>query len=70
MSRPYSLSFSDGNRALAQDIAHRSDLPSALRDTTRPRPVLVLVGGANSLDKEVAAWVFPLFRDSLAPILD
>lgn len=70
MSKPYSISFGDGNRALSQDIAHRRDLPSALLDPARPRPVLVLVGGANSLDKEVAEWVFPLLRDSLAPMLD
>jgi len=70
LSNPYPLCFSDGKRALAQDIDHRRDLPGALWDLAHPRPVLVLVGGANSLDKEVAEWVFPLFRDSLAPRLD
>lgn len=70
LPKPYPLYFSGGNCALAQDIAHRHDLPGALRDLAPPRPVLVLVGGANSLEKEVAGRVFPMFRDSLVPLME
>lgn len=70
MSKPYSICFSGGNRALAQYVANHRDLPGALHDLAPPRPVLVLVGGANSLDKAVAGWVFPMFLESLVPMLE
>jgi len=66
----YPIDFDDGNRALAQDLSDRRDLAGALRDLAPPRPVLVLVGGANSLDADVAGRVFAMFRESLVPLIE
>lgn len=70
MPNTYTICFNDSNRALAQDLSDRRDLPEALRDLVPPRPVLVLVGGANSLDASVAGRVFTMFRESLVPLIE
>ena len=70
MPRPYSIRFSNGASALALDITVQDQLDGALQSFEPPRPVLVLVGGANSLEPEVAQRIGPMFRDSLMPLLE
>jgi hypothetical protein len=70
LSGTYPLIFAGGNAALAQDVIDPADLPGILRRLGAPRPVLVLVGGAASLDASVAPRIATLFSDRLAPLLD
>jgi hypothetical protein len=70
LSRPYPLHFSNGTGALAREIADRDELAAALIDFGPPRPVLVLVGGADSLSPETAQLVSPWFKDRLIPLLE
>lgn len=70
LATPYSIRFSNGASASAAAIDERDQLSCALQRLGPPRPVLVLVGGADSLGPDVAQRIGPLFRDSLAPLLD
>lgn len=70
MSKPYPLHFSNGTGALAREIADREELAAALIDFGPPRPVLVLVGGADSLSPETAQLVGPWLKDRLIPLLE
>jgi hypothetical protein len=70
LSEPYSLRFTNGNGAIARDVAEPGDLAGALGDLHPPRPVLVLIGGADSLDRTVARQIGSLFRDGLVPLLE
>jgi hypothetical protein len=70
LPKPYPLHFNGGSSAFAQNLTDQDDLRAALDDLAAPRPVLVLVGGADGLDSGVARRVGTMFRDSLAPLLD
>lgn len=70
MPEPYSIRFSNGASALASDITEPGQLAVALQVCAPPRPVLVLVGGAGSLEADVAQRIGPMFRDELMPLLE
>ena len=61
--------------ALAPQVVHLArpeELASKLTelDLRAPRPVLVLVGGANGLTDAQLARLRPLFEEGLAPLAD
>jgi hypothetical protein len=59
-----------GSRVI--QLATRDELPSRLPELglRRPRPVLVLVGGADGLGDARLARLRPLFEEGLAPLAD
>src|SRR5215211_3483825 len=72
MERPFELVFTKRLAAYAVRIHRQSELPVALDllGLSRPRPVLVLVGGASALTEADMACLRPLFRDVLAPLAE
>jgi hypothetical protein len=72
MVEPFSIAFENGQQASAVNIEHPLDLAKALDllDLRRPRPVLVLVGGAGRLGPADLDRLRPLFVEALAPIVE
>lgn len=70
MYKPFPLRFSKGSSAVARELADRDELAGAVRGVHPPRPVLVLVGGADSLEQAVAQRIAAMFGDRLIPLLE
>jgi hypothetical protein len=72
MQRPFELVFPGKLTALASQVHRPSELPTALSSLGlgRPRPVLVLVGGADRLSEVDMARLRQDFTDALAPVAE
>jgi hypothetical protein len=72
MERPFKLAFSGGLTPCAIRIYHPSELPVILSSLglKRPRPVLVLVGGADGLSEAELASLRSFFSDVLSPLAE
>ena len=72
MEESFEVAFPDGSEARAVRVRRSEGLPSALRELGlgRPRPVLVLVGGAGGLDGADMARLRPLFTEVLVPLAE
>jgi SLOG in TRPM, prokaryote len=72
MSSPFQLLFSSGGRALAVRADRTADLPTALTalGLGGPRPAVVLVGGADGLDRAEQDRLYPLVARGIAPVAE
>jgi hypothetical protein len=57
--------------AVLTNVENESDLPRAVRDLNLPtRPVLMLVGGADSLNSSLSERLEPLFTHAVVPAIE
>jgi SLOG in TRPM, prokaryote len=69
---PLQLEFPDGGAARAVEVTDTDELPSALTTLglQRPRPTVVVVGGAGDLDEAGSDRLRPVFASGIVPVLD
>ncbi|MGB7440062.1 MAG: hypothetical protein WA919_03265 [Coleofasciculaceae cyanobacterium] len=72
MNNPLSITFKNGQTALATKIDTAAELSSRLRQISlcSPRPVLVIVGGASKMSEESLKRLESLFTEVLAPVAE
>ncbi len=72
MEKPFKIAFSNELAASAIRVQDSADLSVALREVglDRPRPTLVLVGGAGGMSDTDLARLRPLFVKTLAPLAE
>jgi hypothetical protein len=72
MTKPFTLTFSNGLTAYAIRVHRSAELSAALRELglEPSRPALVLVGGADRMSDADLARLRPLFVGTLAPLAE
>lgn len=72
MSEPLDLTFLNGNKACLIQVDSSVDLSAALRriGLWKPRPTLVVVGGASKMTEESLVRLRQLFVEVLAPLAE
>jgi hypothetical protein len=66
---PLQIDFADGAAAVALEVTHAEDLPSAvvLLGLQPPRPTVVVVGGAGGLNEADIDELRPIFASGIVP---
>ena len=70
---PFPVELGDGRTVTAVHVVHADDLPAALRAVgllDRPRPVVVVVGGAGRMSSDELHELLPLFVQGVVPVVE
>ena len=71
MPRTFTVNFPNGRTASAAKVQNHSELIAAITEMEldRPRPTIMLVGGAGGLQPEDLRRLRPIFTDALVPLV-